>query len=97
MGCVYINPTYSSPMEEIYYSQNDYAEKEVGPPYVCSSSLGDREGVMKCVRGAVEGKQLVPLLPPQMAEEEYMKRLKKIFKDFLPPPPPPSVEAKNEG
>ena len=82
-GCVYINPTYSKPVKDVYWSQHPYLADRVGAPRVCNANLDDVQAVKACVRGAV-AKAQAPFIPVELTEESYVSRLQKIFGPFLP-------------
>lgn len=78
MGCVYINPVYSSPVRQIHMSQHDYAANTLGLPYVCNANLDNYQEVIKCVDYALKN-ELKPFIPDDFRYEVYLKRVRTIF------------------
>lgn len=78
MGCVFINPVYSSPVRQIHHTQHDYASNKVGLPYVCNANLDDYKDVMKCIEYALKN-DLKPFIPIDFQYDAYLERVRTIF------------------
>lgn len=82
-GCVYINPTYKTPVKDVYWSQHPYLADRVGAPHVCNANLDDSDQVRACVRRAVAA-EVPPLIPKELTEAAYTARIEGIFGPYLP-------------
>jgi hypothetical protein len=81
-GCVYINPTYTQPVKDVYMSQHPYLADRVGAPHVCSAPLGDAEGMANCATQAIS-QEVQPIIPNELTESAYSGRVKQIFGPYV--------------
>jgi len=80
---MFINPHYAQPKLDFFESQHPYLEEVAGSKYVCPVSLDDEAAVLACVQAALEGPDLEPFVPPDMARGAYLQRLKALVQPLL--------------
>lgn len=81
-GCVYINPTYTQPVKEVYMSQHPYLADKLGAPHVCSAPLNDANAMASCAAQAV-AQEVQPIIPKELSEDAYSRRIKEIFGPYV--------------
>ena len=77
-GTMFINPIYEAPVRDIFFTQHDFAEREIGYPYVCSVKLTNSTGIKDCIDYALNH-VMEPFVPPSLTKSAYMDRVRAIF------------------
>ena len=80
-GTVFLNPHFSAPKLEFFDSQHPFLES-ASHDHACAVDLDSPHTVLGCARRALTA-DLPPFVPPEMARDAYLTRLKAIVQPAL--------------
>lgn len=80
-GTVFLNPHFNAPKLEFFESQHPFLEA-ASHDHACAVDLDAAHTVLACARRALAA-DVPPFVPPEMARDAYLARLKAIVQPAL--------------